>query len=97
PVSISSAVKQSLVNNLRNNIVDGKVVIPADATTLINQLRIFQQVLEDGAARYEAPAGEHDDYVIALALACYAAAADKSSTPAAVKFWSWPSPPRLRP
>ncbi|MEM4342789.1 MAG: terminase family protein [Candidatus Caldarchaeum sp.] len=97
PVSISSAVKQSLVNNLRNSIVDGKVVIPADATTLINQLRIFQQVLEDGAARYEAPAGEHDDYVIALALACYAAAADKASRQGAVKFWSWPSPPRLRP
>ncbi|MDW8360058.1 MAG: terminase family protein [Candidatus Caldarchaeum sp.] len=97
PVSISSAVKQTLVNNLRNIITSERIVIPADATALINQLRHFQQITADGATRYEAPTGMHDDYVMALALACYAAAADHTAQASAVNFWSWPSPPNLRP
>ncbi|MEM4281492.1 MAG: terminase family protein [Candidatus Caldarchaeum sp.] len=95
PVRLTAPVKNNLVNNLRNSLLGGKLVLPADATQLINQLRLFQQINTGGTARYEAPAGEHDDYVIALALACYAAAADRAARVDAVSFWLWPSPTYL--
>ncbi|MEM2236948.1 MAG: hypothetical protein QXR26_08870 [Candidatus Caldarchaeum sp.] len=83
-------------NNLGNTLLGGKLVLPADAIQLINQLRLFQQINTGGTARYEAPAGEHDDHVIGLALACYAAAADRAARVDAVSFWCWPSPMHLR-
>ena len=40
---------------------------------LINQLRVFQEIEKTTTTSYSAPEGEHDDYVMALALAVSAA------------------------
>ncbi|MCS7133580.1 MAG: terminase family protein [Candidatus Caldarchaeum sp.] len=97
PVTITAAVKTTLVNNLRNMIYGRKIAIPADETTLINQLRMFRQINTGHGFKYEAPAGEHDDYVMALALACYAAQTQQSSTAKAAFFWRWKLSPHLPP
>ena len=89
-VTITSNIKTTLVTNLRSNILQRRIVIPADASELINQLRLYQQVTgEGGTVRYGAPPGEHDDYVTALALACYAALTTHQTNIQAIKFWSW--------
>jgi hypothetical protein len=91
PVTITASLKTTLITNLRNTILQHQITIPADATSLINQLRLFQQVEEGGHIRYGAPPGEHDDHVIALALACYAAQTTTTSKVEAVSFWRWPT------
>ncbi|MEM2024332.1 MAG: terminase family protein [Candidatus Caldarchaeum sp.] len=96
PVRLTAAVKNNLINNLRNNLLSCRLIIPADATQLINQLRLFQQINTGAMPKFEAPAGQHDDHVLALALACYAVAADKTARVEAVSFWRWPSPTHLR-
>jgi phage FluMu gp28-like protein len=90
-VTITASLKTTLITNLRNTILQHQITIPADATSLINQLRLFQQVEEGGHIRYGAPPGEHDDHVIALALACYAAQTTTTSKVEAVSFWRWPT------
>ncbi len=95
PITITSSTKQILVNNLRNNILNKKLIIPADEKTLINQLRLYQEINTGHSLKYEAPAGEHDDYVMALALACYAAQTSQAQKIEASLFWRWGSASQL--
>ncbi|MCS6783776.1 MAG: terminase family protein [Candidatus Caldarchaeum sp.] len=97
PITITAPVKTTLVNNLRNMILNQKLVIPADETKLINQLRLYQQINTGIGFKYEAPAGEHDDYVMALALAVYAAQTSSTPKVEATFFWKWKSPQHLTP
>ena len=71
-VTITANVKEAMIQALHNAMQNKKLIIPADATELINQLRIFQRIqTKTGHIKYEAPEGEHDDYVLSLALAVY--------------------------
>ena len=73
-ITITANVKEAMIQTLHNAMQNRKLTIPADATELINQLRIFQRVqTKTGHVKYEAPEGEHDDYVMSLALAVYTA------------------------
>ena len=63
-VTFTGKMREALINMLANVFANKKIVIPQHER-LINQLRVFQR---DGA-----PPGEHDDYVMALALAVHAA------------------------
>ncbi|MEM1947574.1 MAG: hypothetical protein QW240_02395 [Candidatus Caldarchaeum sp.] len=91
PVTITRAVKESLVKNLCSTVLERKLIIPAGETTLIKQLRHFEQTFKDGHVRYGAPVGEHYDYVMALTLAVYGANFMKPRADAAF-FWRWTSP-----
>jgi hypothetical protein len=64
-----------------------KVIIPADATQLINQLRAFQRIQTKTTIKYQAPEGQHDDYVISLALTIYAALKPATNIKIYTGFW----------
>jgi hypothetical protein len=67
----SSTMKRALIDNLRIAFQNGTVQIPNDAT-LIDELESYTyEVLKSGHIRYSAPEGQHDDTVIALALALW--------------------------
>jgi phage FluMu gp28-like protein len=63
-VTFTRKMRDALINVLVNVFANRKITIPQHER-LINQLRVFQK---EGA-----PPGEHDDYVMALALAVHAA------------------------
>jgi phage FluMu gp28-like protein len=63
-VTFTAKMRTALINMLANVFTNKKIVIPTHEK-LINQLRQFQKT--------GAPAGEHDDYVMALALAIHSA------------------------
>jgi len=63
-VTFTPKMKDALINMLSNVFNNKKLIIPTHEK-LINQLRIFQ--------RTGAPLGEHDDCVMALALAIHSA------------------------
>ncbi|MEM4636502.1 MAG: hypothetical protein QXE44_03315, partial [Nitrososphaerota archaeon] len=72
-VTFTAAKKEAMILNLYNYMNAGKVIIP-EHEELIRQLRQFQRIqTPSGLVKYTAPEGMHDDYVIALALAVYAA------------------------
>lgn len=65
------ASKHQLVDGLRIAIQQGNVSFPDDGE-LIRELDAFQyEVTDRGRVTYSAPEGEHDDMVIALALALH--------------------------
>ncbi len=72
-VTLTANTKEAIIKALHSAMNNRKIVIPADATQLINQLRTFQRVQTRTTVRYEAPQGQHDDYVTSLALATYSA------------------------
>jgi len=63
-ITFTVKMKTALINMLVNIFSNKKIIIPTHEK-LINQLRQFQ--------RTGAPEGEHDDYVMALALAIHSA------------------------
>lgn len=70
PVRFSSANKRTLIENLITELEAGRITIPEAATTLINELEVYESHTSDrGRVQYTAPAGFHDDCVDALALA----------------------------
>ncbi len=89
PITITSALKESIITSLKNLIENKLLIIPADAVELINQLHLFQRKQTGSTVRYQAPSGEHDDYVISLALATHAALTDGKDRVEAVSFWRW--------
>ncbi|MEM1583141.1 MAG: terminase family protein [Nitrososphaerota archaeon] len=88
-LTITQNMKEALILNLYNHMRARRVKIPVDCEKLVRQLQQFQRIQDkSGRTRYEAPSGGHDDYVIALALAVYAA----SAPPQQVKIteiWRW--------
>ncbi|MCL7402036.1 MAG: terminase large subunit [Thaumarchaeota archaeon] len=88
-LTITQNIKEAIILNLYNYIRSRRIKIPVDCEELIRQLQQFQRIQDkSGRTRYEAPPGSHDDYVIALALAVYAA----SNPPQQIKIteiWRW--------
>jgi phage terminase large subunit-like protein len=69
PFRTTNASKAQVVNNLAMAFEQSDIAIPNDAV-LLGELQAFTvERLPAGALRYAAPAGMHDDMVIALALA----------------------------
>lgn len=69
---ISNQTKQQLMDNLRVAFQQGTISIPNDPT-LIGELEAYEYEYDEDTRRYKfsAPAGTHDDLVIALALALW--------------------------
>ena len=73
-VTFTASRKEAMILNLYNYMKARRLIMPADCEELIRQLRQFQRIqTPSGSVKYEAPPNAHDDYVIALALAVYAA------------------------
>ena len=72
-VVFTNTLKQDFIDRLRLEIERGRIGIPAEYVTLIQELENFTyEMLPSGRVRYAAPSGFHDDTVIALALAVHA-------------------------
>lgn len=70
-INTGGPIKRSIIENLRIAFEQGTVGIPNDEV-LINELEAYEyEVLPSGQLRYSAPEGQHDDTVIALALALW--------------------------
>jgi len=69
-----STAKQQLIEKLRVNIETGKISFPRNLVTMRDELECYEfEVSDSGVCRYSAPQGKHDDCVISLALAVWAA------------------------
>ncbi len=72
-VVLTSERKQDLVQGLALAIERKRVRIPASCRELLGELELYgYELLASGRVRYSAPAGHHDDAVVALALAVHA-------------------------
>lgn len=72
-VVFTNQFKASIVNKLMLRFEKKQIILPF-WSEMIKELDSFEiEVSDIGTARYNAPEGQHDDIVIALALACYAA------------------------
>lgn len=88
-LTLTQRVKEAIILNLYNHVRSARLKIPVDCEPLIRQLNQFQRVTDEaGRTRYEAPPGQHDDYVIALSLAVYAAASPPDSVMLS-EVWRW--------
>lgn len=68
---ISNRSKQELIEKLRADIEFGRITFP-QLPVLIKELRNYEyEINSNGNIKYSAPPGQHDDTVIALALAAY--------------------------
>ncbi len=66
---ISNRSKQELIEKLRADIEFGRITFP-QLPVLIKELRNYEyEINSNGNIKYSAPPGQHDDTVIALALA----------------------------
>ncbi|GEM_PF-444007 len=91
-VAITHSLKEAMVSMLSNAMRSRKLVLPSDARELVNQLRAFQRhQSQSGLVRYEAAHGQHDDYVISLALAVMAAQRLEGAGARVTRVWEWPS------
>ena len=66
--------KQNLMERLAMAIHQGQIGFPADSLPsrpLVSELKSFEYTYVPTGVRYSAPSGEHDDCVIALALAVW--------------------------
>jgi hypothetical protein len=74
-----SAAKQQLVEKLRVNIENERISYPNNRWTspMLRELKAYEyKFSEGGHIKYSAPSGQHDDCVIALALANWVADAE---------------------
>jgi hypothetical protein len=78
--------KINLINRLVVALEREEVKYP-NIPTLINELKYFQYIKTKSTLKMEAPAGFHDDCVISLALAVYAA--DKATNSIIVDYFSY--------
>jgi phage terminase large subunit-like protein len=91
PVQVHAGVKHALVDALALALEQEQLFLPgwSEASWLIDELEAFTaERLPSGLLRYTAPPGQHDDGVMALALAWSAA----SSTPPPAygpTIWGW--------
>jgi len=86
-ITMTAHVKEAMIKTLHSAMTNKKVIIPADATQLINQLRAFQRIQTKTTVKYQAPEGQHDDYVISLALTIYAALKPATNIKIYTGFW----------
>jgi hypothetical protein len=90
-VQVHAGVKHALVDALALALEQEQLFLPgwSEASWLIDELEAFTaERLPSGLLRYTAPPGQHDDGVMALALAWSAAAA--TPPPAyGPTIWGW--------
>ncbi len=80
------ASKKALIEKLQLGIQNRDLSFP-DIPVLLNELRIFEYQLTPGRQlTYSAPKGAHDDAVISLALAYFAAASPRQSAASYLDF-----------
>lgn len=73
PFKFTAQSKQQLVQLLAVHIEQQKITFP-ELGPLIHELSVFEyKITGSGHIKYEAPAGEHDDCVMSLALALWGA------------------------
>ena len=88
-VTFTATRKEAMILNLYNYMKARRLIMPADCEELIWQLRQFQRIqTPSGSVKYEAPPNTHDDYVIALALAVYAATQFREGIEVE-EVWKW--------
>ena len=74
PYSIQTRSKQQLIQNLAVLIQTASISYPEETTILQQELASYQySISPTGNVQYSAPEGDHDDCVISLALAAWAA------------------------
>ena len=89
-VTFTASRKEAMILNLYNYMKARRLIMPADCEELIRQLRQFQRIqTPSGSIKYEAPPNAHDDYVIALALAVYAATQFREGGIEVEEVWKW--------
>lgn len=72
PIVFTNRLKGQMLHKLAVWIQRGVLEIPESLAVLVNEMRAFQATrTEAGNWKYEAPAGQHDDCVISLALAVW--------------------------
>ncbi len=65
-----SKAKQQLIEKLRLNIENTRIIIPKELSILRRELEDYEYNVSDtGVLSYSAPRGKHDDSVVSLALA----------------------------
>jgi phage FluMu gp28-like protein len=70
PVKLTNQSKSQIIQDLIVSIEQQKISIPPDWEILKNELKRYEyEYTSGGTLKYNAPAGYHDDCVIALALA----------------------------
>jgi hypothetical protein len=70
-INTNGSIKGTIIENLRLAFENSTIGIPND-DVLISELEAYEyEVLPSGHLRYSAPEGQHDDTVIALALALW--------------------------
>ena len=70
PVKLTNTSKQQIIQDLIVSIEQKKIMIPSTWEIVINELKRYEyEYTAQRNIRYNAPAGYHDDCVIALALA----------------------------
>jgi len=68
-----SKAKQQLIDKLRLNIENTRIIIPKDLAVLRRELENYEYDVNDkGTISYSAPRGQNDDCVVSLALANWA-------------------------
>ena len=78
PFKFTSESKKQLIENLSMKLDRNELTIPHDCEQLLNELKAFSyEMSPQGNIKYGAPEGLHDDCVIALALAAFAALAQE--------------------
>lgn len=80
PFMTTIASKHEIISALELALAERRVALVNDIA-LTTELRLYERIERGGIPRYGAPPGEHDDCVMALALAHYGA--QQAATPAA--------------
>jgi len=78
PFVFSERTRSELVSNLVVLAQQRQLQLPSSWTVLRDELRYFRNVRHGGHVKAEATGGQHDDTVMALALACWAVKAGRS-------------------
>lgn len=70
-VNLDGSTKRAVIENAMLRFDQGAVTVPNDATVLDEFKRYTYTALPSGRDRYSAPSGQHDDIVMACALALW--------------------------
>lgn len=93
PFKFTQDSKANIVENLMLQFERSDITVPNDAV-LLDELKAFSfETLPSGRDRYEAPAGRHDDTVMALALAAWGQR-NASSGPRRTSLYDGPRGPQ---
>ena len=89
--TFSSRTKSELLNTFNAEIERGNVILPKADTVLFNEMKMFEVKVSGTTIKYEAPAGYHDDAVVAAALLVFKMSRNRgmSSSPVRKPYVTW--------